>query len=50
MFSSLTSYFWGEQDDQVVPDCPVNVEDNRSEEGWILVDLASEKPKGTIQL
>lgn len=49
MFSSLTSYFWGEQDDQVVPDCPVKIDDNRSEEGWILVDLASvDKPKGTI--
>ncbi|XP_001623518.2 tumor protein p53-inducible nuclear protein 2 [Nematostella vectensis] len=41
MFSSLTSYIWGQTDDQVVPDCPVDVEDNRTEEGWIMVDLGS---------
>ena len=40
MFSALTSYIWGGGDDQVVPDCPVQIDDTKTDEEWILVDLS----------
>ncbi|KAK3707968.1 hypothetical protein QZH41_010721 [Actinostola sp. cb2023] len=50
MFSSLSSYIWGTSEDQVVPECPLEVNDHKTDEGWILVDLASvENRKAQIQ-
>lgn len=41
MFSAITSYIWGEGDDQVVPECPLQVDDTKTDEEWILIDLSS---------
>lgn len=48
MFSGLSSYIWGAAEDQVVPDCPLEVDEQKTDEGWILVDLTSvENQKGS---
>ncbi|KXJ22124.1 tumor protein p53-inducible nuclear protein 2 [Exaiptasia diaphana] len=50
MFSSLSSYIWGATEDQVVPECPLEVDEQKVDEGWILVDLASvDNAKDQIQ-
>jgi len=41
MFSAISSYIWGGWDDQVVPDCPVKIDETKTDEEWILVDLSA---------
>lgn len=41
MFSAITSYIWGAEDDQVVPDCSLKINETKTDEEWILVDLSA---------
>jgi len=38
MWTTISSYFWGDEDEQIVPGCAV-VDDTQSDDDWILVDV-----------
>lgn len=41
MWTTISSYIWGEADEQIVPGC--SVDDTQSDDDWILVDLLEKK-------
>lgn len=44
MWTTISSYIWGEEDEQIVPGC--SVDDTQSYDDWILVDLRENKIVG----
>ena len=44
MWTTISSYIWGEADEQIVPGC--SVDDTQSDDDWILVDLLENKISG----
>lgn len=44
MWTTISSYIWGEVDEQTVPGC--SVDDTQSDDDWILVDLLENKISG----
>ena len=44
MWTAISSYLWGETDEQIVPGCPVD--DTQTDDDWILVDLRESKLAG----
>lgn len=45
MWSTISSYIWGDEDEQIVPGCAV-VDDTQSDDDWILVDVHESKVHG----
>lgn len=41
MWTTISSYIWGEADEQIVPGCAVD--DTQSDDDWILVDVHETK-------
>lgn len=44
MWTAISSYIWGETDEQIVPGC--SVDDTQTDDDWILVDLRESKLAG----
>lgn len=44
MWTTISSYIWGETDEQIVPGC--SVDDTQSDDDWILVDVQENKSLG----
>jgi len=44
MWTTISSYIWGDADEQIVPGC--TVDDTQSDEDWILVDVHESKVLG----
>lgn len=42
MWTTISSYIWGDADEQIVPGCAV-VDDTQSDDDWILVDVHESK-------
>ena len=47
MWTAISSYIWGESDEQVVPGC--SVDDTQSDNDWILVELRESKLSSETQ-
>lgn len=45
MWTTISSYFWGDEDEQIVPGCAV-VDDTQSDDDWILVDVRESEVHG----
>ena len=45
MWTTISSYIWGDEDEQIVPGCAV-VDDTQSDDDWILVDVHESKVLG----
>lgn len=48
MWTAISSYIWGESDEQIVPGC--SVVDIQGDDDWILVELRQSKLAGKILL
>lgn len=48
MWTAISSYIWGESDEQTVPGC--SVVDIQGDEDWILVELRENEVAGKILL
>ena len=46
MWTAISSYIWGETDEQIVPGC--SVDDTQTDDDWILVDLRESKLAGKM--
>lgn len=45
MWTTISSYFWGDEDEQIVPGCAV-VDDTQSDDDWILVEVRESEVHG----